>query len=127
MIRAWAVGVALVLCCGCLPRPPWVVDPSVMDGEVRRCLQLYPSRSDYRILIVPDRAAVAAEHTSIYGHPIKAPAFYSIRRNLIVIPRGCRIRILRHEIGHAVVEAYFRDPVPRWLHEELAQKAEAVD
>jgi len=124
MILRWLGVAALILCCGCFPRAPWVVDPAALDRDVRCRLQLYPSRSDYRILIVPDRATVAAEHTKIYGSPTRAPAFYSSIKNLIVIPRGCRIRVLRHEIGHAVVEAYFQAPVPRWLHEQLARKAE---
>lgn len=95
-----------------------------VEKDVSRTLQLYPSRTNYRILIVPDRQAVAAEHQRIYGKPTSAPAFYSPMENLIVIPRECEVRVLRHEVGHAVVEAYFKAPVPRWLHEKLARKAE---
>jgi len=64
------------------------------------------------------------EHKRIYGRDTEAPAFYSSVENLIVIPRECEIRILRHEVGHAVVQAYFKEPIPVWLHETLAQKAE---
>lgn len=95
-----------------------------MEREVSNTLQLYPTKTDYRILIVPDLAAVRAEHTRIYGQPTNAPGFYSETENLIVIFRECELRILKHEIGHAVVQAYFKEPVPRWLHEELAQRAE---
>lgn len=102
----------------------WSVDPSAIEREVSDRLQLYPAKTTYRILIVPDDAAVKAEHIRIYGKPTRAPAFYSATRNLIVIPRGCRIRIFKHEMGHAVVEAYFKAPVPVWLHEVAAQRCE---
>ncbi|VVS92871.1 hypothetical protein [Desulfoluna spongiiphila] len=95
-----------------------------VEHEVSKTLQLYPSQTDYSILIVPDRKAVAMEHKRIYGRTTEAPAFYSSVKNLIVIPRECDIRILRHEVGHAVVRAYFKQPIPGWLHEKLAQKAE---
>jgi len=102
----------------------WRVNPMELERDVSKTLQLFPSQTDYRILIVPDREAVASEHKRIYGRSTKAPAFYSSVENLIVIPMECEIRVLRHEVGHAVVAAYFTAPVPRWLHEKLAQKAE---
>ncbi|SCY54291.1 hypothetical protein [Desulfoluna spongiiphila] len=109
---------------GCASTSEWKVNTVAMEREVSKTLQLYPSQTDYRILIVPDRKAVTMEHKRIYGRETDAPAFYSSVKNLIVIPRECEIRILRHEIGHAVVRAYFKAPVPSWLHEELARKAE---
>jgi hypothetical protein len=108
----------------CATSSQWRVNPVALEREVSNTLKLYPSKTTYRILIVPDLEAVRAEHTRIYGHPTQSPAFYSIRENLIVIPRQCELNVLRHEVGHAVVEAYFKAPVPVWLHEELAQRAE---
>jgi len=101
-----------------------VVSPSAIDAEVRHTLRLYPATTTYRILIVPDVSAVKAEHERIYGKPTQAPAFYSIRENLVVLPRDCHLNMWRHEVGHAVVQAYFKEPVPVWLHEEIAQRAE---
>jgi len=103
----------------------WSVDPSAIEREVSNRLQLYPAKTTYRILIVPTVADVRAEHVRIYGKPTRAPAFYSSVENLIVVPRGCRVRVFKHEVGHAVVEAYFKAPVPRWLHEELARRCES--
>lgn len=96
-----------------------------VERDVSKTLQLYPSQTDYSILIVPDREAVSKEHNRIFGRPTNVPAFYAAVENLIVIPMECEIRILRHEIGHAVVRAYFNEPIPSWLHEELARKAES--
>ncbi|WP_300667170.1 hypothetical protein [Desulfoluna sp.] len=109
---------------GCVSSSGWRVDTQEVEREVSKTLQLFPSQTNYRILIVPDTVAVAAEYTRIYGGSTQAPAFYSSIENLIVIPRECELNILRHEIGHAVVQAYFKAPIPTWLHEELAQRAE---
>jgi hypothetical protein len=108
----------------CASSSEWRVNTVAVEREVSKTLQLFPSQTNYRILIVPDTEAVAAEYTRIYGRSTEAPAFYSSRENLIVIPRECELNIIRHEIGHAVVEAYFKAPIPGWLHEELAQRAE---
>jgi hypothetical protein len=108
----------------CASSSHWRVDPVAVEREVSNTLKLYPSQTTYRILIVPDIQSVRDEHIRIYGQPTQAPAFYSSRENLIVIPRECELNVLRHEVGHAVVEAYFEAPVPIWLHEELAQRAE---
>lgn len=123
MIKWGCIGLMALMVAGCAARGG-VVSPSAIDAHVRTRLQLYPATSTYRILIVPDDAAVKAEHVRIYGRHTKAPAFYSINENLVVLPRGCDLRVWRHEVGHAVVEAYFQAPVPRWLHERLAQTAE---
>jgi len=104
-----------------------VVSPSAIDAEVRHTLRLYPATTTYRILIVPDDAAVKAEHYRIYGKSTKALAFYSIREDLVVLPMDCHLdllRVWRHEVGHAVAEAYFKMPLPRWLHQEIAWAAE---
>ena len=110
---------------GCTSTSEWKVNTVELEREVSNTLQLYPSQTDYSILIVPDREAVSKEHNRIFGRPTKVPAFYAAVENLIVIPMECEIRILRHEIGHAVVRAYFNEPIPSWLHEELARKAES--
>ena len=110
---------------GCTAAKGGVVSPSAIDAEVRHTLQLYPATNTYRILIVPDDDAVKAEHARIYGRSTKAPAFYSIKEDLVVLPRDCHLEMWRHEVGHAVVKAYFRQPVPTWMHEMLAETAEA--
>lgn len=109
---------------GCASSSEWRVNTVMVEREVSKTLQLFPANTKYRVLIVPDRAAVAEEYARIYGEPTQAPAFYSSRENLIVIPRECELNILRHEMGHAVVQAYFKAPIPGWLHEELAQRSE---
>lgn len=101
-----------------------VVSPAAIDAEVRHTLKLYPATTTYRILIVPDVAAVKAEHLRIYGKPTNKPAFYSITEDLIVLPMDCEYQVWKHEVGHAVVKAYFKMPVPGWLHETLARAAE---
>lgn len=110
----------------CASSSEWRINTVAMEREVSNTLQLFPTKTDYRILIVPDMAAVSAEHSRIFGKPTNAPGFYAISENIIVIYRECEVRILRHEVGHAVVEAYFKEPVPTWLHEELAQRAERL-
>jgi|GEM_PF-1362205 len=112
---------------GCAVSRIGVVSPAAIDAEVRHTLKLYPAPSTYRILIVPDDAAVKAEHYRIYGKSTKALAFYSIREDLVVLPMDCHLdllRVWRHEVGHAVAEAYFKMPLPRWLHQEIAWAAE---
>jgi len=128
VVKYWIVFIGALVLSGCAASTPassdWWVNPVVVERDVSKTLQLYPSGTNYSILIVPNKEMVVAEHTRIYGVPTKAPAFYSSRENLVVVPRECELRVLKHEVGHALVEAYFKAPVPRWLHEELAQRAE---
>jgi len=109
---------------GCVAGITPAINMDEIDADVQKALQLYPATTDYRVLIVPDAEAVEAEHIRIYGVECNRPAFYSIREDLIVVPRDCTLQMIYHEAGHAVVEAYFKAPVPRWLHERLAQRAE---
>lgn len=102
----------------------WEVDPTAIEQHAIHRLELHPTDLSYNILIVPDAKAVSAEHEKIYKQPTSALAFYSYQENLIVVPRQCRIEVLRHEVGHAVVAAYFKQPLPRWLKERLAAKCE---
>jgi hypothetical protein len=99
-----------------------------LPGIERHCMdkmKLYPSQVQFDVMFVTDQAAVSEKHAEIYGTPTNAIAFYSHRRKLVVAQENCPLRVLRHEVGHAVTSAYFKMPVPIWLHEVLARRCES--
>ena len=104
---------------------PASVDFRVLEAEVANDIKLHPANLSYTVQVVADEAAVRRVWLEKTGHPAHgARAFYLSREKLMVFPRATTVEIIRHEIGHAIVDAYFKMPVPRGLHEKIAEEAE---
>ena len=60
-----------------------------------------------------------------YGKKAHNIAYYSLAEDTIYISvDDARLRVLAHEIGHAVVDHYFKVRPPYNIHELMAQFAE---
>jgi hypothetical protein len=122
------IGIALLSGCASLGSQyvnPASVDFPALEEEVKADIELYPARLEYAVQIVANVAAVRKLFNEKSGRKSRGvQAFYLSREKLIVLPRATTIEIIRHEVGHAIVDAYFKMPVPRWLHETIAREAE---
>ena len=101
-----------------------IKDVPSIEKSIQKRLQLYPVELSYSIMTTSGEGAVGYAHEQMKGSPTSCNAFYDTASDLIVVPLDADEKILKHEIGHAIVDHYFKVPVPRWLHETLAECAE---
>lgn len=88
-------------------------------------LDMFPARLEFAIDIKPDVAAVKNEFKKLYKINVDYIAFYSPRENTIFFAaREGELKVVAHEIGHVIVENYFKISPPQRIHEVLAQYAE---
>ncbi|OQY52996.1 MAG: hypothetical protein B6230_01515 [Desulfobacteraceae bacterium 4572_89] len=88
-------------------------------------LDMYPPRLTFSIVILPDEDTVQRDFRRLYNINVDYIAFYSPHRNRVFYSAdNARLRVVTHEIGHVVVENYFKISPPQRIHEVLAQYAE---
>lgn len=102
-----------------------------IEEDVCNRLELYPgAKLKYEILIVDNvsevRQFLMDTYELRYMEVKGITACYSMMYDTIVLPKRCPINVIRHEIGHAIIADYFGMPVPRWLHEQIAERAEGA-
>lgn len=98
--------------------------PLIEDAIINH-LRLLPPELTYEIILVADMEEVNRAYHEDYGGKVeRVNAFYSQRNDKIYIPWDMKFSTLKHEIGHAIVDHYFTEPVPSWLHENIAEEAE---
>lgn len=97
----------------------------VITKKVEQVLEMSPPNLHYKIVLCPSIGAVTDSYENIYRKRTRYPCFYSPRENTVFISvRNLELRMLAHEIGHVVVENYFKVSPPVKIHEVLAQFAE---
>jgi len=88
-------------------------------------LDMYPQRLKFSIVIQPDELSVQRDFQRLYNVRVDYIAFYSPHKNRVFYSAdNGRLRVVTHEIGHVVVENYFKVSPPQRIHEVLAQYAE---
>ncbi|MCP4723074.1 MAG: hypothetical protein GY860_26780 [Desulfobacteraceae bacterium] len=88
-------------------------------------LDMYPASLNFSIVIQPDVKAVQKDFRRLYNIDVGYIAFYSPHKNRVFYSaNNGRLRVVTHEIGHVVVENYFKISPPQRIHEVLAQYAE---
>lgn len=97
----------------------------VISERVQEVLDMYPSRLHYEMSLYDTREQMDNRSLSLYGRTLKLPAFYAPASDTIFLyANTSNLKILAHEIGHVVVEKYFKVKPPVKIHELLAQFAE---
>lgn len=97
----------------------------VIITRVQAVLDMHPARLSFRIVILDTEKDVDDTYKKLYGNSSGFISFYSVGKNTVYIAvENTSLKILSHEIGHAVVENYFDVSPPRRIHEVLAQFAE---
>jgi hypothetical protein len=97
----------------------------VIVEKAMKVLDMHPLPLTFSIDILPDTDAVADAFKRIYNVDVNYIAFYSPRLNHVFYSAGNgRLRVTCHEIGHVIVENYFKVSPPQRIHEVMAQFVE---
>ncbi len=88
-------------------------------------LEMFPDQLHMRIVLLENSADVARVFKEKYGKNVNYLAFYSLSEDTIYISvDDVKLAILAHEIGHAIVDHYFKVRPPYNVHELMAQFVE---
>lgn len=97
----------------------------IIIEKVQVVLDMFPNKYHVRLVIVPDSGDVARIYKKKYGKKVRHIAYYSLSEKTIYISADdTNLRVLAHEIGHSVVDHYFKVRPPYNIHELMAQFAE---
>jgi len=97
----------------------------VIIEKAESVLDMFPNKFHVNIVLLPTRRDVAKVFKEKYGKKVKHIAYYSLSEKTIYISvNNTSIRVLAHEIGHAIVDHYFKVRPPYNIHELLAQFTE---
>jgi hypothetical protein len=97
----------------------------VITEKTMTVLDMYPQPLNYTIRILPNPRAVAGVFKDLYNTDVDYIAFYSPQLNRIFYSaNNGRLRVICHEIGHVIVENYFKISPPQRIHEVMAQYVE---
>lgn len=97
----------------------------VITSRVREILAMYPPHLFYSVDLVKNQDGIQELFLKLHNVNLRRPAFYYPPGNVVYISvRNTRLKVMAHEIGHVVVENYFKISPPVKIHELLAQFAE---
>ncbi len=97
----------------------------IIMEKVQVVLDMFPDKLHITLVVLPDAGDVADMYKKKYGKKQKNIAYYSLSENTIYISADdTRLRVLAHEVGHAVADQYFEVRPPYKIHELMAQFAE---
>ncbi|WP_022665095.1 hypothetical protein [Desulfospira joergensenii] len=98
---------------------------NVIVEKAMAVLDMYPAPLKFSIVILPHTRAVKKAFKEIYNVEVDYIAFYSPHLNRVFYSaNNGRLRVTCHEIGHVVVENYFKISPPQKIHEVMAQYVE---
>ncbi len=88
-------------------------------------LAMFPDQLSINIVLLESGGEVSRVYKEKYGKDADHIAYYSLSEDTIYISvKDTRLRVLAHEIGHAVVDHYFNVRPPYNIHELMAQFTE---
>lgn len=97
----------------------------IIIEKVQVVLDMFPDKYHVRLVILPDSSDVAHVFKQRYGKKVNHIAYYSLSEKTIYISADdTNLRVLAHEIGHSVVDHFFKVRPPYNIHELMAQFAE---
>ena len=99
------------------------IDTIVEKAET--ILDMFPDNLHITIVLLEDKRAVGRMFQSKYGKRVNHIAYYSLSEDTIYMSvDDARLRVLAHEIGHAIVDHFFKVRPPYNIHELMAQFTE---
>jgi hypothetical protein len=88
-------------------------------------LDMFPNKLHFTLILLPDSDGVSRVFYQNYHKRVNYLSFYSLSQKAIYISvDDANIHILAHEIGHAIVDHYFKVRPPYNIHELMAQFVE---
>lgn len=99
------------------------LDTIVEKAEV--VLDMFPDQLHITVVLLKNARDVSRVYKAKYGEDVNHIAYYSLSEDTIYISvDDTRVRVLAHEIGHAIVDHYFKVRPPYNIHELMAQFTE---
>jgi len=99
------------------------LDTIIEKAEI--VLDMFPANLHITIILLDSAGDVSRLFKTKYGKKARHIAFYSLTEDTIYISvNDSRLKVLAHEIGHAIVDHYFKVRPPYNIHELMAQFAE---
>ncbi|AGF78346.1 hypothetical protein UWK_01788 [Desulfocapsa sulfexigens DSM 10523] len=97
----------------------------IIIEKVQVVLDMFPGKYHVRLVVVGDSGDVARIYKQKYGKRVSHIAYYSLSEKTIYISaEDASLRVLAHEVGHSIVDHYFKVRPPYNIHELMAQFAE---
>ncbi len=99
------------------------VDLIIEKAEV--VLDMFPNGLHITLVLLPDQSDVVRVYKSKYGKNVDHIAYYSLSEKTIYISvDDTSLRVLAHEVGHAIVDHFYKVRTPYTIHELMAQFTE---
>ncbi len=99
------------------------LDVLIEKAEV--VLDMFPPGLHITVVLLATRRDVAAVYKKKYGKHANHIAYYSLKEDTIYISaEDAKLRVIAHELGHAIVDHYFKVRPPYNIHELMAQFTE---
>ncbi len=93
--------------------------------KVQEILDMFPPHLQYTFSICESMEQVNNHFVRINSSDLKRPGFYAPSTDTVYVSaRHARIQVVAHEIGHVVVDKYFKIRPPMKIHELLSQFVE---
>lgn len=97
----------------------------IIIEKAETLLDMFPPNLHITIVLLPTRKDVAAIYKQKYGKDVNHIAYYSLKEKTIYVSvDNASLRVITHEIGHALVDHYFDVRPPYTMHELMARFAE---
>ncbi len=97
----------------------------IVVEKVETVLDMFPQFVRFSLVLLPSAKDVRRVYYKKYGRRVDHIAYYSLSEKTIYVSvRDVNLRVLSHEIGHMIVDHYFKVRPPYKIHEVLAQYAE---
>ncbi len=94
--------------------------------KVMKVLDMTSENLKFSMVIRQNEKVVQNDFKRLYKKNVKYIAFYSPQKNRVFFSANRSvIKVVAHEIGHVVVENYFKVSPPQKIHEVMAQFAES--
>lgn len=99
------------------------IDTIIEKAEI--VLDMFPDNLHITVVLLKNSSEVSRVFMEKYGKRASHIAYYSLSEDTIYISvSDARLRVLAHEIGHAVVDHFFKVRPPYNIHELMAQFTE---
>ena len=96
----------------------------LLIDQVQIVLEMFPDKIKFDILLFDNSDEAQKELLHRYGKKVDFISFYSRRDNTLYLSaKDAELKVVAHELGHVVLEHYFKNSPPVKIHELLAQYA----
>lgn len=97
----------------------------IIIEKAETVLDMFPDQLHITVVLLPSKKEVGAIYFAKYGKQANHIAYYSLQEDTVYISvDDAKLRVIAHEIGHAIVDHYFQVRPPYTIHELLAQFTE---